>query len=120
MGKRSKYRKDFANFVIMREKKLKRISIILWGIWFFCLAYTEIILKGEPLQSNFMGWLTFVSISIPIIYICGHVALIEYQRGNVNWAIYFLGAPIFYVTWFFMSDEQTRLRYYVDYRKSNK
>ena len=51
------------------------------------------------------------------IYLLGHVALIEYSRGNVNWQIYLLGAPIFYVQYFFMTDEKTRIRYYIDHRK---
>ena len=122
IAERSKYRKDFEKFVAMRKEKLKKFNIGVWVIFFLFIAF-EMILKSQNkvLPSNIFGvlYLLYCLVFIPI-YVLGHVALIEYSRGNVNWQIYLLGAPIFYVQYFFMTDEKTRIRYYIDHRKGKQ
>ena len=119
---RSKYRKDFANFIDKRNKKFKLISIILWGYLLLAVVLDQFMKLQMPTL------LLFPAILIPAGYLLFHVALIEYCRGNVDWSNYIWGAllslclfgAVIWVQWFFMTDEQTRLRYYIDYRKSNK
>ena len=121
-GQRSKYSKDFANFIDKRNKKFKLISIILWGYVLLAVVLDQFMKLQLPTL------LLLPAICIPAGYILFHVTLIEYCRGNVEWSNYIWGAllslclfgAVIWVQWFFMTDEQTRLRYYIDYRKSNK